>query len=281
MTENNGNSKFHIISLGAGVQSSVMALMAAKGEIGPMPEHMIFSDTQWEPQGVYSHLDWLEGEITRLSNGRMQIHRVTAGNIREDALNGTNTTGQKFASIPVFTSNGGIGRRQCTKEYKIEPVRKKIRELLGVGYRKRVPKGVMVEQWIGISTDEAMRMKPARDKWCINRWPLIEENMSRQDCLAWFERNYPGRKLAKSSCIGCPFHNDVAWRDMKLNDPASWSDAVDFDKSLRIERKGKLDNDAYLHRSHQPLDEVDLRNLEDMGQMPLEFGEECEGMCGV
>lgn len=29
----------HIISLGAGVQSSVMALMAAAGEITPMPEY--------------------------------------------------------------------------------------------------------------------------------------------------------------------------------------------------------------------------------------------------
>jgi hypothetical protein len=275
----------YVISLGAGVQSSVMALMAAKGEIGPMPEHMIFSDTQWEPQGVYDHLDWLEGEITRLSNGRMQLHRVTAGNIREDALAGTNTTGQRFASIPFFTDNdsgtGGVMRRQCTNEYKIQPVRKKIRELLGVGYRKRVPKGVMVEQWIGISTDEAMRMKPAQDKWLENRWPLIEESMSRQDCLAWFERNYPGRKLAKSSCIGCPFHNDGAWRDMKLNDPLSWNDAVEFDKGIRKELHHNAEHDVYLHRSRQPLDEVDLRNLEDMGQMPLEFGEECEGMCGV
>ena len=39
----------HIISLGAGVQSSTMALMAAKGEIKPMPDAAILVDTQWEP----------------------------------------------------------------------------------------------------------------------------------------------------------------------------------------------------------------------------------------
>ena len=40
----------HIISLGAGVQSSTMALMAAHGEIGPMPDCAIFADTGAEPQ---------------------------------------------------------------------------------------------------------------------------------------------------------------------------------------------------------------------------------------
>ena len=52
----------NIISLGAGVQSSVMALMAAKGEITPMPDCAIFADTGWEPKRVYEWLDWLEDE---------------------------------------------------------------------------------------------------------------------------------------------------------------------------------------------------------------------------
>ncbi|MBK8468120.1 MAG: hypothetical protein IPL32_20085 [Chloracidobacterium sp.] len=50
----------HIISLGAGVQSSTMALMAAHGEITPIPDCAIFADTQAEPQSVYTWLDWLE-----------------------------------------------------------------------------------------------------------------------------------------------------------------------------------------------------------------------------
>ncbi len=50
-------SKLTVISLGAGVQSSVMALMAAKGEITPMPDYAIFADTQAEPDHIY---EWLE-----------------------------------------------------------------------------------------------------------------------------------------------------------------------------------------------------------------------------
>lgn len=47
------------LSLGAGLQSTTMALMAAHGENGPMPDYAIFADTGWEPTAVYDHLAWL------------------------------------------------------------------------------------------------------------------------------------------------------------------------------------------------------------------------------
>ena len=65
---------FNIISLGAGVQSSTMALMAAHGEITPMPDCAIFADTQWEPAAVYKHLEKLERALP------FPVYRVTAGN---------------------------------------------------------------------------------------------------------------------------------------------------------------------------------------------------------
>jgi hypothetical protein len=45
-----------ILSLGAGVQSTTMALMAAVGEIADKPDAAIFADTGWEPKAVYDHL---------------------------------------------------------------------------------------------------------------------------------------------------------------------------------------------------------------------------------
>ena len=72
--------KLTILSLGAGVQSSVMALMAAKCEISPMPDAAIFADTQAEPQGVYDWLDWLETQLP------FPIIKVTAGDLRQDCL---------------------------------------------------------------------------------------------------------------------------------------------------------------------------------------------------
>lgn len=260
-----------IISLGAGVQSSVMALMAARGELKPMPECAIFADTGWEPDGVYKHLEWLKTQLN------FPVYNVSAGDIRKDTLDRT----KRSASMPVFTENGGMIMRQCTTEYKINPIRKRIRELIGLKPRQRAPKTVTVHVWIGISTDEALRMKPSRDAYVENKFPLIDARLSRTDCVRWFELNYPDRKLAKSACIGCPFHNDVMWRDMKLNDPKSFADAVAFDGAMRSDGNlWKMKEPAFLHRTCKPLADVDLRNLEDLGQLNF-FTNECEGMCGV
>jgi len=50
----------HILSLGAGVQSSTLALLATQGLVKPMPVAAIFADVKAEPAGVYKWLDYLE-----------------------------------------------------------------------------------------------------------------------------------------------------------------------------------------------------------------------------
>jgi hypothetical protein len=262
-----------VISLGAGVQSSTMALMAAHGELGPMPDCAIFADTQWEPAHVYTWLDFLKSKLP------FPVHIATAGSIRDNILTATATataTG-RFVALPFYTEEGGIGRRQCTREFKLEPLMRKQRELLGVQKGERVPKGTKVEVWIGISTDEASRMKPSWKKWQENRWPLIEAGMSRNDCLAWMEKNGYS-KPPKSACIGCPYHDDKLWRDMRDNDPDSWADAVEIDRAIR--NQGPLRGMRtlqYMHGSLKPLDQVEFSAD---SQLNL-FENECEGMCGV
>ena len=266
-----------ILSLGAGVQSSTLALMAAKGEIEPMPDCAIFADTGAEPQGVYDYLDWLEKQLP------FPVHRVMEGKGLKVKLN-KSIKENTFAPIPFFSESdkesGGLLRRHCTADYKITPIRKKIRELLGLKKGERAGKEVRVIQYIGISTDEASRMKPSRDKWIESRWPLIDKRISRFQCMAWIKANgFP--VPAKSACTFCPYHDDALWRDMKINDPKSFSEAVEMDNSLRDFRTSK-NNKVYLHRSRQPLAEVDFRNAEDAGQTRLDgFDEECEGMCGL
>lgn len=260
------------LSLGAGVQSSTLALMIAHGELEPV-DAAIFADTGWEPRHVYEWLDWLEKQLP------FPIYRVQRGNLRTDTLKYKNTTGHRFAGIPwhMKMSNGdkAMGRRQCTAEYKISPLSKKARELVGLAPRQRA-EGVRCEMLIGISTDEAMRMKPSQDAWKVHRWPLIEQGMSRNDCLRWMERKgYP--LPPKSSCIGCPFHSDNEWRLIKA-DPISWADALEVDKAIR-QQSGER-GQQFMHRSCVPLDQVDLSTAEDHGQIDM-FNNECEGMCGV
>jgi len=257
------------ISLGAGVQSTTLALMAKEGLIGPMPDAAIFADTGWEPKSVYDHLEKLEDALP------FPVIRVSAGNLRSDLLAASNSTGQRFAAVPWFlkmpNGDAAMGRRQCTAEYKLRPIQRKIVEMMG-GKR---PKGG-AEVWIGISTDEAIRMKPSRVQYINNRWPLIEQRINRSDCLAWLNRY--GWSAPKSSCVGCPFHSNAQWRELKSNSPEEWADAVEIDKAIR--NQPKMRGQQFMHRSLVPLDEVDLRTSADFGQGDL-FGNECEGMCGV
>ena len=256
------------LSLGAGVQSSTLALMCAKGEI-PAPDAAIFADTQWEPKAVYDWLNYLEKQLP------FPVYRVTAGSLRDGVLKSKNLNGGRFASIPWFTGktlespNGGMGRRQCTSEYKINPLRRKMRELVGPPQRQ-----IQCEVMIGISTDEAHRMKPARNQWQRNIWPLIDRGMSRGDCLAWMAQNgYP--TPPKSSCLGCPYHSDQQWREIKAN-PEEWADVVAIDRVIRKPVRG-MKPEQYMHRSFMPIDEAPFN---DDRQADM-FGNECEGMCGV
>jgi hypothetical protein len=275
------NAALRVLSLGAGVQSSVMALMAEAGDIGPRPDCAVFADTGWEPQEVYVHLDWLENQLS------FPVYRVQRGNIKKDLETNLNTTGHRFASIPFFLINKdgseGMARRQCTSEYKLKPIRKKVRELAGLKPRQRTPKGFMVEMWIGISRDEIFRVKDSADSWVTNRWPLLEKDMTRRDCLKWFDENHSDRSLAKSACIGCPFHNDHEWRSIKDNAPDEFEEACQIDEKLR-NTKGRFHGARFLHAKRIPLRDVDFSTAEEKGQGQL-FDDlmlnECEGMCGL
>ena len=262
-----------VISLGAGVQSSTMALMAAYGEITPMPDYAIFADTQAEPQGVYDWLEWLEDMLP------FPVLRVSKGSLREAVVTGGN--GARIAPPPFYTSANGVRegllRRQCTSEYKIQPIQKKLRELAGYKPRQRIPTGT-VEQWVGISWDEMQRMKESSNKWCVNRWPLIERGMTRLHCLEWMQkRNLP--LPSKSSCTFCPYHDDKMWQDMKISDPVSFADAVEVDEAIRSGFE-KTTQNLFVHRSCIPLKDVDFSHPSE-AQNTFSFMDECDGMCGV
>jgi hypothetical protein len=267
-----------VLSLGAGVQSTTVALMAAVGKIGPMPDAAIFADTQAEPAAVYQHLQWLRSGVLPFP-----VHIVTAGNLT-DHVAAERPRGRFLkVDIPAFVKapdgSMAIINRSCTRDFKIDPIRRKVRELLGIT-GKRSPKEPVVEQWIGISRDEAQRMKPSREAWVVNRWPLIELGMSRLGCLDWLRSNgYP--EPPRSACTFCPFHNNHEWRALR-DRPVEWAEAVEVDTRLRSRppEAYRLKGVLYLHRSGVPLADVDLTTAADRGQQSL-FGNECEGVCGV
>ena len=272
---------FRSLSLGAGVQSTVLALMADRGEYDlPKPDVAIFADTGWEPPGVYEHLDWLEKQLS------FEVVRVRSGNIKDNILEGTSPDGNNYLGIPAFLTTGdgkkAIAARQCTTKYKVRPINRYLRQRLGMTPGRRAPKHVHVEIWLGISADEPLRQKESREEWATNRYPLIDLGFSRAQLLNWFTENYPGRYLPRSSCVGCPYRSDGEWKRLKNSDPGSFEEAVFVDRALRevpvvknaITRKGY----AYLHKSRVPLSEVDFDGATDYDSY---MTDECEGLCGI
>ena len=133
-----GIEPYRVLSLGAGVQSTVLALMAERGEFGlPKPDIAIFADTQWEPKGVYDHLEWLKDQVS------FEIRTVTAGNIKENLRQGAMPDNSKFIGIPIYLAkdDGGHGlmRRQCTTQYKLKPIHRELRQILRLRPRQLVP----------------------------------------------------------------------------------------------------------------------------------------------
>lgn len=249
-----------VISLGWGVQSFTLAAMVALGELEPV-DAVVHADTTHERSATY---EFAKRWTPWLQERGVKVVTVRDGNpnIITDRLGGK-------IFIPAFTATesagGGMLRRQCTQRWKLAPMRRWLQ-----ANRDRQPVGT----WIGISLDEAERMKPSDVKYITNRWPLIEKRMTRSACIAWLERH--GLEVpVKSSCVFCPYHNRAAWYQMKRENGPDWQKAVAVDVAIR---KVRPPFDLFVHADRVPLPEI--RSPQDNGQLEL-WSEECSGMCFV
>jgi len=248
-----------------------MALMAKHGQITPMPEVAVFADTQAEPAAVYEWLTKLEEWLP------FPVVRVTAGSLADTAVRvRTSAKGNNYTkpTIPVFIAGSegetGLMMRQCTADFKVTVIHRKLREMRG---ERRVI------QWMGISLDEVQRMKDSRKWWMTNRYPLIDLRMTREDCKKWMaDHGYP--EPPRSACVFCPFHTDSEWMRLKTQDPSSFQAAIEFEAKYQAVMKQVTGfrGTPFLHRSLKPLAEVNFATGTDQ-KSP--FTGECEGMCGV
>ena len=256
------------ISLGWGVQSFGLAAMSALGVLPPI-DMAIHADTTHERGRTYEFAKrwtpWLE-----------------ARGVQVVTVKGRRLAWREWPvePLPAFLTwpNGrhaGMFTRQCTGDWKIDPIKKHVSTELRRRNLKKTP-GV-VEQWLGITLDEIQRMKPSRVKYIKLRYPFVEmfdPPMSRWQVARRLEDS--GLEIpVRSSCVFCPFHDDATWRELKIDQGDDWNHAVEVDKAIRNKRPGYV---AYVHRNRIPLEEVDMRDQADHGQLEL-WSEECEGYC--
>ena len=267
-----------VLSLGGGVQSTAIALMAEHGVFGIRPDAAIFADTRAEPAHVYANIRWIREQVN------FPVYIVDNGrSLHKDVWEGTNHDGRVYLSIPTFLQglDGKLGmyNRQCTSAYKVRVIRRKIGQLLSERMGQSKPPNC-VEQWLGISTDEWTRQRDSDVKYIYNYYPLIEFGYSRTDCAAWLREHYPQREVKKSACVFCPFHDDATWARMKAEQPEEFAVAIALDERLRrpnYPAKGTTGRIAYLHSSRIP-----LRDVEFGGETGVNhFENDCQGHCGV
>ena len=261
------------LSLGAGVQSTALLILSAQGKC-QRADVAIFADTGDEPSWVYRHVEWLKAWSS------IPIEVVQQGHLSVDVLARHKGQRTRFAAIPAWTS-GEDGRaaplrRQCTREYKIQPIERKVRSLLGLKKGERAKGRVHVTALIGISLDEATRMSPSRTPWITNAYPLVDLGLRRLDCLRVIrEAGVPTPR--KSSCVFCPYHGDEYWRTLKRDFPKEFERAAEFDDGIRDMSKSQVRGKVFLHRSLRPLRIIDF---DAQGRLFADgYENECEGGC--
>jgi len=199
-----------------------MIAMSALGEL-PRLDLAIFCDLGWERQVTYDTLDFYSRWFERRG---VEVVTLKTGDIREKGS-------QQHIHMPFWTLRGGHLRRQCTRHFKLAPMRRYLRQRLGFDPSKAPhPKAGTIEQWIGITIDEWKRAGKSRVQYIKNRYPLLDRRFSRNDCADWLMQH----KLPvpeKSACIGCPFRSPSEWLEMRENASNEFDEAVAFDEKIR------------------------------------------------
>ena len=263
-------------SFGGGVQSCAIAglLIDSPDVFNQIPDLILFADTGAEPPRIYKQVEIV---FNRLRDSGFTCEVVKAGgSILDEPVNGRGG----LSTIPFYARHKGkneVGmlRRQCTNEFKIQPIHKRIREYLGVKPRHRV-KGNHV-LWLGISTEEIRRATQPKESWLTAEFPLIELRMDRTRAAIKAYEVF-GFAPEKSSCFMCPFTHPQEWMRRKEEDPELFKLATDFDSSLSEKKAGwgGVNSPVYIHPSGERL--IDCVPSQPR-LFPSNFQKDCGGYC--
>ncbi len=200
-----------VLSLGAGVQSSALLLLAVKGEIEC--DGVVFADTGSEKPTTYEFLAELQKILAESSLPYRQV--VYTG----DGWDSLHTYCLKYRIMPSTI------RRWCTDKFKVSPIKK----VMG--------KGDVV--MVGFSYDEQHRVKNYRLSY-ERTFPLIELEMTQADCTRVI-LDYGLPLPTKSACFLCPFQHSASWKWLKSHYPELFEKALEVERTYYERKPGKRD----------------------------------------
>ena len=269
-----------ILSFGAGMQSTALALMScenAKAVNPPFPlvpiyDEVVFCDLGFEPHWVMEQMLFTQKACKKAGIPFRKLESPLYRDFME------NFGERRTISIPWWTlrEDGHKSKmpRNCTIDYKVEMISKHVRwELLGYkkGQRLRDEDKKAHEMHMGFSAEEAHRCKESPNPMFINKFPLVEMGMTRANNYTYI-RDVWGLETKASACCFCPFHKNHFFQYLKENHPSDYAKLVEVDEVLRDKTpKPPMDSDLFISRSRKRLVDLTPEDCNDA---------ECFDYCG-
>ena len=231
-------------SCGGGTQSGAIATLIGQGKL-PRPDFAFMTDTGRERSSTWPFVDgFIRPQLARVGL-ELTIIKATDFGASLDVVYISNT-GSKTILLPGWTNMSGTGKLSpfCSGKWKRD-----------VGERWMRSIGVeRARNWIGISRDEARRIRAQDRKWLELWYPLIfQVPMTRHMCIDLIREQGWTEQIPHSACWMCPNHSDGEWIDMRLNWPEDFAAACALEAEARVK-----DPHFYLHPSCIPLAQVDF-----------------------
>lgn len=262
----------NILSCGAGMQSTALALMSCENAASNIPVHplvpvydsVIFCDLGYEPPWVYRQVEFIKkacescGIPFKILNTGLYDHYLK------------NFGERRTCSIPFWSidPNKKKGRmiRNCTLDFKINAIHKYVRyELLGYKKYQHIKSediGAHVMH-IGYSAEEKQRVAASKNPMFINRFPLVEMGLTRADNYKYILEVWGLRTKASACCI-CPFHRNYFFEYLKNNCSDSYEAVVRLDHLLAEKQPmTKINSKLFISRSRKRITELRSADCND------------------
>ena len=266
-----------ILSCGAGMQSTALALMSCENALAarkgweipnkdvPIYDLVIFCDLGMEPSWVLMQWQFIEKACDSAGIPHKLLHTDLYGHLME------NFGERRTVSIPWWTL-GDDGKkskmpRNCTIDFKIEMISKYIRwEVLGYrkGQRLKDHDKKAHEMHMGFSLEEERRCNESPNPMFVNKFPLVRMGWTRAESYAYCLDVW-GLDTKASACSFCPFHQNYFFKYLKENHPDEYAAVVEVDNLLRDKNpKPPMDSDLFISRSRKRLEDLTPEDCDDM-----------------
>ena len=252
------------------MQSTALALMSVeniKNDIiypnVPVYDAIVFCDLNCEPRWVYDQVDFI-AEVC----GQYKIpFYVLNSLIYDDQAN--RIKHGKYVKMPLWTMNNGKKgklRRSCTIDYKILTIQQFVKyNVLGYRRHQRLKEEDIGahEMHIGFSVEEQKRVSQSRNPLFVNKFPLIEMGLARNDNYKYILEKW-GLETKASACYICPFHKNYFFKYLQNHHPDDYEAVTDFDQILSEKSNdGAVKSELYISYSCKRICDLTAKDCDD------------------